>query len=133
ACRARNALWLWRCRPRLHTRTIVKAGGSRAWCAPSSFDKLDMRGGEKKAPGCRRSFTNQYRFFLLPDRRQAALISKFLHALTLDFGGVDVALGVNGDVVEVFELARATSNATEAAHHRAVAPAQHMDLAVRII
>src|ERR1700688_1639058 len=71
--------------------------------------------------------------YLLADRRQAALVEEALYALALHLGGVDVALAVDGNVVEVFELTRATPHAAEAAHHLPVAAAEHMDLAVGIV
>src|SRR6516225_4936862 len=70
---------------------------------------------------------------LLADRRQATLVEEALQALALHLGGVDVALAVDGDVVEVFELTRATPHAPEAADHLPVAAADHMDLAVGIV
>ena len=66
--------------------------------------------------------------YLLADRREAALVGEVLHALALHFGGVDVALAVDGDVVEVFELTRIAPHASEAADHLPVAAADHMDL-----
>src|SRR5215813_2656585 len=70
---------------------------------------------------------------LLADRRQAALVEEPLHALALYFGGVDVALAVDGDVVEVFELTRTTPHPSEAADDLPVAAADHVDLAVGIV
>jgi hypothetical protein len=54
---------------------------------------------------------------LLADWRQAALVEEALHALALHLGGVDVALAVDADVVEVFELTRAAPYAPKAADH----------------
>src|SRR6202035_441860 len=71
--------------------------------------------------------------YLLADRRQAALVEEPLHALALHLGGIDVALAVDGDVVEVLELARTASDASEAADQLPVAAADHMDLAIGIV
>ena len=71
--------------------------------------------------------------YLLADRRQAALVEEALHALALHLGGIDVALAVDGDVVEVFELTRTTPDAPEAADHLPVAAADDMNLAIGIV
>src|SRR5215469_9054587 len=70
---------------------------------------------------------------LLTDRGQATLVEEALHALALHLGGVDVALAVDTNVVEVFELSRAAPHAPEAADHLPVAAAEHMDLAIGIV
>src|SRR5215472_13636644 len=67
------------------------------------------------------------------DRRQAALREEALHALALHLGGVDVAVLVDGDVVQILELAGTTPDAPEIADDRSIAFAQNMDLTVRIV
>jgi hypothetical protein len=51
----------------------------------------------------------------------------------LHFGGVDVAFAVDGEIVEVFELAGVGSDASPAAEALAIAPTQHVEFAVRIV
>src|ERR1700730_17824103 len=84
------------------------------------------RRGDRRPSSCAKHY-------LLADRRQAALVEEALHALALHLGGVDVALAVDGDVVEVFELTRTAPHAPEAADHLPVAAADHMDLAIGIV
>jgi hypothetical protein len=70
---------------------------------------------------------------LLADRGQAAFVEEALHALPLHLCSVDVALAIDGNVMEVLELTRTTSDAPEAADHLPVAAANHMDLAIGIV
>src|ERR1700674_1580067 len=92
-----------------------------------------MTTSNKRGPGFTGAPSSSAKHHLLTDRRQAALVEEALHALTLHLGGVDVALAVDGDVVEVFELTRTTPHAPEAADHLPVAAADHMDLAIGIV
>src|SRR5207244_6041108 len=69
----------------------------------------------------------------LIDRRQTALVQEALDALALHLGGIDVALGVDSDVVEVLELARPATDAAEVSDDRPVAAADDVDLPIGII
>src|SRR6516165_1220942 len=62
-----------------------------------------------------------------------AEIAEFLHALALHFGGVDVALAVDADEVEVVELAELMADAAERPHQPAVGAIDHVELAVGVV
>src|SRR5437867_2734402 len=69
----------------------------------------------------------------LIDRGQTALVQEALDALALHLGGIDVALGVDSDVVEVLELARPATDASEVSDDCPVAAADDVDLPIGII
>src|SRR5687768_18476479 len=64
---------------------------------------------------------------------EPAHIAESLDALALHFSGVDVALAVDSEIVEVVELPGEVTDAAGLADDNAVAPAHHMELAVRIV
>src|SRR5258707_15347336 len=70
-----------------------------------------------------------------PDPRtlEPAEIAELLQALALHFGGVDVALAVDADDVEVVELAELMADATIGTEELAVGAIDDVELAVGIV
>src|SRR5262249_16281811 len=66
-------------------------------------------------------------------RSQSAEIAEFLHALSLHLGGVDVALAVDADEVEIVELAELMADAADAVDDLAGRAIDDMELAVRVV
>jgi hypothetical protein len=56
-----------------------------------------------------------------------------LHALGLGLAGVDVSLGIGGNVVGTDELPHLEASPAQFIHHLAVAPLEDPDLVVRSI
>ena len=68
-----------------------------------------------------------------PALLKPAEIAEFLHALALHLGGVDVALAVDADEVEVVELAELMADAPVGTHQLAVGAIDHVEFAVRVV
>ncbi len=65
---------------------------------------------------------------LNPAVSQPADITELLHPLALHLGGVDVALAVDAEIVEVFELAGIMSDAPERGEPGALLARQDVEL-----
>src|SRR5207247_5632511 len=74
-----------------------------------------------------------FSYTTLIDRGQTTLVQEALDALALHLSGIDVALGVDSDVVEVLELARPAADASEVSDDRPVAAADGVDLPIGVI
>src|SRR5262249_23409712 len=64
---------------------------------------------------------------------QPAEIAKFLHALALHFGGVDVAFAVDREIVQVVELAGAVAHVAEGGDVFSVSAVEQVEFCVGII
>src|SRR5262245_48340480 len=64
---------------------------------------------------------------------QTAEILEALDSLALHFGCIDVAFAVNGEVMQVHELAQIGADAARGRHLHTVRATQHVELAVGVV
>ena len=63
----------------------------------------------------------------------SADIDEFLYPFALGFGRIDVALAIDGDLMQIVELAGHIAHAAEGSDFNAVFTPKNMDLSVRVV